>query len=318
MPDMIKTLVSRGFLYFFLLLSIVAIAAFDYDSSKLFLWFLLPYYILGLALQFVMPKHKKALERGELFTDMVSNGFMFLLSSAQNLMVTLFFGLASSSLLIHFGWLSPSFGLSNLPMWGQVICGLLIFDFMFYTTHRLAHTVPALWKLHSVHHSAHRVTLMNAYRVHPLDVLVRRFIPVFVLLQSGVSQEAFVAVAVIGSVLATITHLNIDLKHGALNYLIGTNEIHRWHHSTKYREAKNFGGIMIWDHLFGTFYYPKDREMPEKIGLSHEKDYPLHNYWQQLIYPFRKNRAKARKPDTPTPADTSQNPPATAETNQAA
>ncbi|MFC4258189.1 sterol desaturase family protein [Marinobacter lacisalsi] len=295
MPQLFRSLVSRGYLYVFLLLAIVAIAAFDYDSSQLFLWFLLPYYALGLVLQFVMPKHKKPLEQGELLTDVVSNGFMFLLSSVQNLMVTLFFGLASSSLLIHFGLLSPSFGLSNLPMWAQVICGLLIFDFMFYTTHRMAHTVPALWKLHSVHHSAHRVTLMNAYRVHPLDVLVRRFIPVFVLLQSGISQEGFVAVAVIGSVLATITHLNIDLKHGALNYLIGTNEIHRWHHSTKMSEAKNFGGIMIWDHLFGTFYYPKDRDMPEKLGLSHEQDYPLNNYWQQLIYPFRKPIRKPEK-----------------------
>lgn len=294
MIKLFNTLVSRGFLYFFVTLAIVAIIAFDYDSSKLFLYFLLPYYSLGLVLQFVMPKHKKPLEEGELSTDVVSNSFMFLLSGVQNLMVTLFFGLASASLLIHFGWLSPSFGLSNLPMWAQVLCGMLIFDFMFYTTHRMAHTVPALWRLHSVHHSAHRVTLMNAYRVHPLDVLVRRFIPVFVLLQSGISQEGFVAVAVIGSVLATITHLNIDLKHGVLNYIIGTNEVHRWHHSTKYREAKNFGGIMIWDHLFGTFYFPKDREMPEKLGLSHEKDYPLHNYWQQLMYPFRRTPAKSR------------------------
>ncbi|WP_339806101.1 sterol desaturase family protein, partial [uncultured Marinobacter sp.] len=160
----------------------------------------------------------------------------------------------------------------------------------------------------SVHHSAHRFTLMNAYRVHPLDVLIRRFIPVFVLLQSGISQEAFVAVAVIGSVLATITHLNIDLRHGALNYLIGTNEMHRWHHSTKYREAKNFGGFMLWDHLFGTFYYPKDREMPDKIGLSHEKDYPMHNYWQQLLYPFR------RTPEKPKGAVANKDPAKSAET----
>lgn len=65
-------------------------------------------------------------------------------------------------------------------------------------------------------------------------------------------------------------------------------------------EAKNFGGIMIWDHLFGTFYYPKDRDMPEELGLSHEKNYPLNNYWQQLMYPFRK---PARKPEQARPAN---------------
>lgn len=304
MANLLRTLVSRGFLYFFVALAITVIVVFDYDSSKLFTWFLLPYYAIGLLLQFIMPKQRKPLEPGELKTDVISNAFMFLLGGVQNLGVTLFFGLISSSLLIHFGLLSPSFGLSNLPIWAQIICGLLIYDFMFYVTHRMAHTVPLLWRFHSVHHSAHRVTLLNAYRVHPLDVVLRRFIPVFVLLQSGISQEAFVAVAVIGSVLATITHLNIDLKHGALNYVIGTNEMHRWHHSTKYHEAKNFAGFMIWDQLFGTFYYPKDREMPEKFGLSHEQDYPLHNYWQQLLVPFRwpgrKAKAQAKAPQGAT------------------
>ncbi|WP_339806256.1 hypothetical protein, partial [uncultured Marinobacter sp.] len=141
MTGFFRTLISRGFLYFFVVLAVLAIAVFDYDSSRLFLWFLLPYYALGLLLQLLMPKHQAPLEEGELTNDVVSNAFMFLLNGVQNLMVTLFFGLASASLLIHFGRLDPSFGLSNLPMWEQVICGLLIFDFMFYTTHRLAHTV---------------------------------------------------------------------------------------------------------------------------------------------------------------------------------
>src|SRR5690554_5627134 len=116
MPCIMRILVSRGFLYFFVLLAVIAIAAFDYDSSRLFLWFLLPYYAIGLLLQFVMPKHQQPLESNELATDLVSNAFMFLLSGVQNLMVTLLFGLASSSLLIHFGLLAPSFGLSNLQI----------------------------------------------------------------------------------------------------------------------------------------------------------------------------------------------------------
>src|SRR5690606_31810528 len=92
--------------------------------------------------------------------------------------------------------------------------------------------------------------------------------------------------------------LNMDLKHGWLNYLIGTNEVHRWHHSTRYNEAKNFAIIMIWDHLFGTFYFPRDRDMPEKTGLGDETNYPLHSYWQQLLLPFRWHSLKGKPPTT--------------------
>lgn len=302
MANLLRGLVSRSYFYVFMGLGIFALITLDFDAGKLFLWFLLPYYALGLLLQFVMPKVQAPLEKGELATDVVSNGFMFLMGSAQNLMVTLLFGLVSSSLLIHFGLLSPSFGLSNLPLWAQVVCGMLVYDLAFYTTHRLAHTVPWLWRLHSVHHCAHRVTLMNAYRVHPLDVVVRRFIPVFLVLQTGISQEGFVGTAVLISVIATITHLNVDLKHGWLNYFIGTNEVHRWHHSTKIEEGKNFGNIMIWDHLFGTYFVPRDRDMPEKIGLSHEQNYPLHNYWKQLWLPFRWSALSRRHQPEKTPA----------------
>ena len=90
----------------------------------------------------------------------------------------------------------------------------------------------------------------------------------------------------------------MDLKHGWLNYVIGTNEVHRWHHSSKYSEAKNFSVIMIWDHLFGTYYFPKDREMPERTGLGDETNYPRHSYWQMLLLPFRWDRLKGDKNDT--------------------
>lgn len=299
MTQLLRSVVSRGFLYIFVLLAIGALITFDFDNGQLMLWFLLPFYVTGLLLQWIMPRKKVELERGELVTDIVSNAFAFLLGHLQGLMATILFGLLSASLLIHFGLLDPGFGLSNLPIWAQIMIGLLVFDFMFYCTHRAAHEIPFLWRFHSVHHCAHRVTLMNAYRVHPLDMVLRRFVPVFVLIQTGISQEAFVGVAVIGSVFGTITHLNVDLRHGFLNYIIGTNEMHRWHHSTVYSEAKNFGGFMVWDHMFGTFYKPKDREEPETIGLGNEDNYPIHNYWQMLMIPFRWNSLKQKPGEAP-------------------
>lgn len=279
---------SRGFLLSWLAGAVVALQAWHYDAQALLLKFLLPFYLMSLALQYVLPKTRAPLERGELATDIISNSVVLAVNQGQNALVAGAFALASSSLLVRAGWLDPHATLAGLPFWPQVILSILVYDLLFYWAHRLAHTVPALWRFHAVHHCAHRVTFLNAYRVHPVDVLWRRFVPLLGLLLCGPSHDAFVAATVIGTVLATVTHLNIDLRHGWLNYLVGTNEIHRWHHSTVHDEAKNFGAITLWDQLFGTFHYPRDRDMPARLGLADERNFPLHDYWRQLWWPFRR------------------------------
>jgi sterol desaturase/sphingolipid hydroxylase (fatty acid hydroxylase superfamily) len=69
-------------------------------------------------------------------------------------------------------------------------------------------------------------------------------------------------------------HCNIDVRYGILNYVVGSAETHRWHHSRIPREANaNYGNtVIVWDLLFGTWFLPKDREIAE-LGL-HEHDYP--------------------------------------------
>jgi len=285
--ELFKPLITRSFSYIFLILAIIALIQFGNDSGKLFLYFLIPFYVISLCLEIVMPKVKTPLEKNELLTDIISNGVvMTVVNSIQNMGLAVAFAWSSSSFLIHFEILPASFGLSNAHFITQVITGLFILDFLFYVTHRISHESSFFWRFHSVHHCAHKVSFMNAYRVHPFDAMFRRYIPLFFVTLTGISPEAMTAIAIIGTVLATVTHLNIDLKHGWLNYFIATNELHRWHHSTVYEEAKNFAIFTVWDHMFGTYYWPKSRDLPEKTGLSHEKGFPIHNYWQQLLIPF--------------------------------
>jgi sterol desaturase/sphingolipid hydroxylase (fatty acid hydroxylase superfamily) len=147
-----------------------------------------------------------------------------------------------------------------------------------------------------VHHSANRLSFMNASRVHPIDIIWRRLVPLFVAFQTGVSPEAMIMANTIGATLAVITHMNVDFRFGVLNYVFGSNEVHRWHHSNKIEEAKNFSVVMIWDHLFGTFVYkPQGQERPAKMGLFNELYYPRHNFWGQLLIPFTWKRWKARQ-----------------------
>jgi len=286
---------SWGFLIAGVLGAIGAVLAFDFDPARIGMYYLMPFYGVCIAMQYLWPEKPNRFEKGEVITDLLNNAGMFLMTGLNNFLIHALIAATGAGLLFHFGVLDAAYAARNLPFAAQVILAWLTFDLMFYITHRMAHEVDFFWRLHSVHHCAHRLSVLNASRAHPLDLLWRRVVPSFVVFQTGISPEAFLMSGAIGSVLATITHMNVNFRFGVLNYVIGTNEIHRWHHSNRIEEAKNYSIVMLWDHLFGTFVYHPPRRGPEQMGLFNEKHYPVHGYWGQLWIPLRWNRMKARQ-----------------------
>ena len=53
------------------------------------------------------------------------------------------------------------------------------------------------------------------------------------------------------------------LRYGPLNYIVGSAETHRWHHSRVPRESNaNYGNtVIVWDLVFGTWFLPREREI---------------------------------------------------------
>lgn len=292
---MFKLLASWGFLIGAVLGAIMAVLHFGFDAGRVFMYYLGPYYVLCTWMQYLWPEHPNEFEKGEVLTDTLNNGAMVAVGSVQNFLTHALIAASGSGLLFHFGVLDERLAAHHLPMPVQVLISFLTFDFMFYVTHRMAHEIDFFWRMHSVHHCAHRLSVLNASRAHPIDLIWRRIVPAFVVFQTGVSQEAFLMSGAISSVLATITHMNVDFRFGWLNYIIGTNQIHRWHHSNNIDEAKNFSIFMLWDHLFGTFVYPQGRSRPAQMGLFNEQFYPLHHYGRQLLVPLTWKRMKARQ-----------------------
>ena len=168
----------------------------------------------------------------------------------------------------------------------QLVLALICGQFGEYWAHRLLHTLPFLWRFHAVHHSPKRLYFLNAARFHPVDtalLFLTGLTPLYIL---GVPQDLMLLMMVWVSVHGLFQHCNIHLRLGPLNYIFSMAELHRWHHSLDLEEAnKNFGNnILFWDIVFGTVYWPKDRDASATIGNNIE-DYPT-GYLAQLKAPF--------------------------------
>jgi sterol desaturase/sphingolipid hydroxylase (fatty acid hydroxylase superfamily) len=63
--------------------------------------------------------------------------------------------------------------LPALPAWSRVVLALLLLDLAIYLQHRLFHAVPALWRLHRVHHADPDYDVTTGLRFHPIETACR-------------------------------------------------------------------------------------------------------------------------------------------------
>jgi sterol desaturase/sphingolipid hydroxylase (fatty acid hydroxylase superfamily) len=175
------------------------------------------------------------------------------------------------------------------PMWAQIVVGLIVAEFGLYWAHRWLHEVPFLWRFHAVHHSVKRLWFWNTGRFHFGDTLTSVFFGLGTAILVGLPAEIIVWVSVITSYVGLLTHCNIEMRFGWLNYLFNTPGLHRWHHSMVPEEGNmNYGeNLMLFDQMFGTFFNP-ERRPPKEIGIRDEMPATLSG---QIAYPFR------RRPD---------------------
>jgi sterol desaturase/sphingolipid hydroxylase (fatty acid hydroxylase superfamily) len=190
-------------------------------------------------------------------------------------------------IFLSLGWIAPreTTLLSAWPMVLQVTIGLATSELGLYFAHRLAHEWPYLWRFHSVHHSVKRLWIVNTGRFHFVDSITSVAASLPFLLLSGISTDAIIWVSAITAYIGVLTHCNVDLRFGQLSYILNTPELHRWHHSTEPSISNNNYGenLMLWDHLFKTFYLKKDEHV-ETIGIS---EHMPSSFIQQLEMPFK-------------------------------
>ncbi len=169
--------------------------------------------------------------------------------------------------------------LASLPLLPGFLLALLAKDLLWYVYHRMAHQLNGslglrLWRIHVAHHLPQQVYVLMHAIAHPIDALAARALSMLPLFILGFSPEAVFLVSLLVSFQGLVSHFNVDIRVGWLNYFLIGTELHRYHHSADRTEVKNFGAVItLWDHLFGTFHY-RPATVPKHLGVEQPEAYP--------------------------------------------
>jgi sterol desaturase/sphingolipid hydroxylase (fatty acid hydroxylase superfamily) len=172
-----------------------------------------------------------------------------------------------------------------LPLLIELPLALVIAEFGSYWMHRLSHRGGWLWRVHLLHHCPERLNAGNALTAHPLNAFYDKLARTLPLLALGFGDDVLLLATLFALTQSLVTHANIAGTIGPLNYLVGSAELHRLHHSTTEDDAGNFGtALPVWDQLFGTFRFG---HAPDNVGVFDPSHYPgEHDVGALLRWPF--------------------------------
>ncbi len=192
-----------------------------------------------------------------------------------------------------------SWGLLNLlslPQWVAIVVALLAMDLVIYFQHLLLHAVPALWRMHRMHHADLDFDVTTGFRFHPVEIALSMGIKLMVVLLLGIPAVAVLIFEIILNATALFNHSNIRISKSldrVLRWFVVTPDMHRVHHSVLTQETNsNFGfNLPWWDRLFKTYRsQPRDGHETMTIGIELFRTRRDLRFDQMLVQPLRKSK----------------------------
>lgn len=193
------------------------------------------------------------------------------------------------------GWgllnlLGDAFGLAR--PW-RIALTVLAFDALSYALHVAYHRVPALWRLHQVHHTDLDFDVTTASRFHFGEILLSTAVQTGAAVALGAPPEGLVLFQMLLLLQAQAQHSNLALPEAADRIVRGvlvTPNMHRIHHSTIVAETNsNYSTILsVWDRLGRTFRWRPQAGIA--IGLEPYRRREELGLADLLAMPFRKLR----------------------------
>lgn len=189
------------------------------------------------------------------------------------------------------GW-----GLFNafaVPYWLAVIASVILLDLAIYLQHVLFHAVPALWRLHRMHHADLAFDVSTGVRFHPIEILLSMVIKFTVVAALGAPALGVLLFEVLLNATSMFNHGNVRMPERldrVLRWIVVTPDMHRVHHSVTPRETNsNFGfNLPWWDRLFGTYRaQPAAGHDAMTIGIEQFREPGELRLDRMLLQPFR-------------------------------
>ncbi len=253
------------------------------------------YWLIGVSLFFFMLeiitpwRANQAKFRKDFWLDffyMFFNFFLFSLiiyNAASDVVVALF-----NEGLAYIGIRNlVAFEVMSWPIWGHLLLGFVVRDFVQWWVHRLLHRVPFLWEFHKVHHSVEQMGFAAHLRYHWMENVVYRSIEYIPLALIGIGLRDFFVIHIFTLVVGHFNHANIKLNLGFLKYIFNNPQMHIWHHAYDLPENRKYGvnfglTLSIWDYLWKTAYIPfEGRDI--KLGFPGSEHFPKSFLKQNLV-----------------------------------
>jgi sterol desaturase/sphingolipid hydroxylase (fatty acid hydroxylase superfamily) len=238
--------------------------------------------------EFIVPRRKQVIGRGWRWP----NNLCVLI--VDTLLVRILLPTAAVGLAIVAA--RRGFGLFNavsLPAWVAVAASVVILDLAIYLQHVLFHAVPALWRLHRMHHADLEFDVSTGVRFHPIEILLSLLIKLAVVAALGAPALSVLIFEVLLNATSMFNHGNVRIPpaiDAVLRRLVVTPDMHRVHHSILARETNsNFGfNLPWWDRLFGTYRaQPAAGHEAMTIGIDQFRDSRELGLDRMVLQPFR-------------------------------
>src|SRR5262249_17412200 len=110
-----------------------------------------------------------------------------------------------------------AWGLFNtiaVPVWVAVVCSVILVDLAIYCQHVLFQGVPALWRLHRMHHADLEFDVTTGLRFHPIEILLSVMIKLAVVAALGAPAVAVLIFEVLLNATSMFNHSNIRIPLG--------------------------------------------------------------------------------------------------------
>lgn len=173
----------------------------------------------------------------------------------------------------------------------SLVATLLALDAASYFVHRLMHQVPALWRIHLVHHIDASVDATTAFRQHPIEGVLRFSFIAAAAWTLGATPAAVALYRLLGALNSVLEHSNIRVPHMLDRVFVWvwvTPHMHKVHHSRERGETdSNYANLFsLFDRLFRTFT-PSSRGPLVRYGIDGYDSAAEQSIGGVLLLPFK-------------------------------